>query len=416
MEKRHTTRTPTTGETPTTTGETPTTTGETPTTTGETPTTTGETPTTTGETPALAQAGVVPEDPATGENNCDPSYPDNCIPPKTSEPDSDLNCEDTPNRDFKTSSDDPHDFDRDEDGIGCESGNNDDAIDEEINCDPSYPDNCIPPKTSEPDSDLNCEDTPNRDFNVSPNDPHDFDRDGDGKGCESGNNDDGVIGENNCDPSYPDNCIPPKTSEPDSDLNCENIPYRNFKVSSSDPHDFDGDEDGKGCESGNNDDYNGGDDYDKPKWRDRDVYHYTKVIINKSSKCNTQSDSVLFTEKLGARTPVLVADFYPCELKDGRAILNLPNNPNLELVVMHLDRNGKDQEGIAVDMKKIQSLKGNNALYMVDFDDEMEGENPITGKTKTLKDINAIALFNKSENTIDFKSGNSLAISAILKS
>ena len=67
-------------------------------------------------------------------------------------------------------------------------------------------------------------------------------------------------------------------------------------------------------------------------------------------------------------------------------------------------------------MKKIQSLKGNNALFIVDFDAEMEGENPITGKTKTLKNINAIALFNKSENTIDFKSGNSLALSAILKS
>ena len=67
-------------------------------------------------------------------------------------------------------------------------------------------------------------------------------------------------------------------------------------------------------------------------------------------------------------------------------------------------------------MKKIQSLKGNNALFIVEFDDEMEGENPVTGKTKTLKNINAIALFNKSQQTIDFKSGNSLAISAILKS
>ena len=83
---------------------------------------------------------------------------------------------------------------------------------------------------------------------------------------------------------------------------------------------------------------------------------------------------------------------------------------------MHLDKNGKGQEGIAVDMKKIQSLKGNNALFIVDFNDKMEGENPVTGKTKTLKNINAIALFNKSQQTIDFKYGNSLAISAVLKS
>ena len=91
---------------------------------------------------------------ASEENNCDPSYQDTCIPPKTTDPESDLNCENIPNRDFKTSSTDSHDFDRDGDGIGCESGNNnDDAIDQEINCNPSYQDTCIPPKTTNPESD-----------------------------------------------------------------------------------------------------------------------------------------------------------------------------------------------------------------------------------------------------------------------
>ena len=112
----------------------------------------------------------------------------------------------------------------------------------------------------------------------------------------------------------------------------------------------------------------------------------------------------------------LKADFYPCELKDGRTTLNIPDNLNIEFVVMHLDKNGNAHEGIAVDMKKIQSLNGNNALFIVDFDDKMEGKDPKTGKTKTLKNINLIALFNKSQQTIDFKSGNSLAISAVLKS
>jgi hypothetical protein len=56
-------------------------------------------------------------------------------------------------------------------------------------------------------------------------------------------------------------------------------------------------------------------------------------------------------------------------------------------------------------------------LFIVDFDDKkMEGKDPKIGKTKTLKNINSIALFNKSQQTIDFKSGNSLAISAVLKS
>lgn len=49
----------------------------------------------------------------------------------------------------------------------------------------------------------------------------------------------------NCDPSYPTVCIP---SYP-PDLDCDEIPYRNFQVSDPDPHGFDADHDGVGCES-----------------------------------------------------------------------------------------------------------------------------------------------------------------------
>ena len=49
----------------------------------------------------------------------------------------------------------------------------------------------------------------------------------------------------NCDPSYPDVCIPPKPP----DLNCGDIPYKRFTVLQPDPHKFDGDKDGIGCES-----------------------------------------------------------------------------------------------------------------------------------------------------------------------
>lgn len=48
-----------------------------------------------------------------------------------------------------------------------------------------------------------------------------------------------------CHPSYPDICIPP----PPPDLNCDDIPYRRFRVLPPDPHRFDGDKDGIGCES-----------------------------------------------------------------------------------------------------------------------------------------------------------------------
>src|SRR5215212_5803677 len=51
-----------------------------------------------------------------------------------------------------------------------------------------------------------------------------------------------------CDPSYPDMCIPP----PPQNLTCDDIGARNFEVLPPDPHGFDGDNDGIGCESGSN--------------------------------------------------------------------------------------------------------------------------------------------------------------------
>jgi len=52
----------------------------------------------------------------------------------------------------------------------------------------------------------------------------------------------------NCHPSYPTVCIPP----PPPDLDCSDIPYRNFPVRHDvpdpDPHRFDGNKDGVGCE------------------------------------------------------------------------------------------------------------------------------------------------------------------------
>jgi hypothetical protein len=52
-------------------------------------------------------------------------------------------------------------------------------------------------------------------------------------------------GNGNCDPSYPDFCIPP----PPPDLDCDQVNGSNFTVVGSDPHGFDGDNDGVGCET-----------------------------------------------------------------------------------------------------------------------------------------------------------------------
>lgn len=51
-------------------------------------------------------------------------------------------------------------------------------------------------------------------------------------------------GSDGCDPAYPDVCIPP----PPPDLDCADVPYRRFRVLAPDPHRFDADHDGLGCE------------------------------------------------------------------------------------------------------------------------------------------------------------------------
>lgn len=48
-----------------------------------------------------------------------------------------------------------------------------------------------------------------------------------------------------CSPAYPTVCIPP----PPPDLNRKDIPYKRFQVLAPDPHHFDSDHDGIGCES-----------------------------------------------------------------------------------------------------------------------------------------------------------------------
>jgi len=51
--------------------------------------------------------------------------------------------------------------------------------------------------------------------------------------------------QNECDSSYPDFCIP----SPPPDLDCGDIAQKRFTVLQPDPHRFDGDKDGIGCES-----------------------------------------------------------------------------------------------------------------------------------------------------------------------
>ena len=106
-------------------------------------------------------------------------------------------------------------------------------------CDKSYPDFCIVPYPP----DLDCGEIPASNFRVIGDDAHGFDGDNDGIGCEVGSP--STPSAPDCDPSYPDVCIAPYPP----DLDCGEIGYSNFRVIGSDPHGFDKDNDGIGCES-----------------------------------------------------------------------------------------------------------------------------------------------------------------------
>jgi hypothetical protein len=53
-----------------------------------------------------------------------------------------------------------------------------------------------------------------------------------------------VVSKQNCDPAYPDLCVPKDSP----DLKCSDVKERNFKVLPPDPHGFDRDRNGIGCE------------------------------------------------------------------------------------------------------------------------------------------------------------------------
>ncbi len=65
----------------------------------------------------IETASPVTAQPSTPQSSCDPSYPDFCIPP----PPPDLDCKDISSKKFTVLQPDPHRFDGDKDGIGCES-------------------------------------------------------------------------------------------------------------------------------------------------------------------------------------------------------------------------------------------------------------------------------------------------------
>ena len=137
------------------------------------------------------------------------------------------------------------------------------------------------------------------------------------------------------------------------------------------------------------------------------------IVITDKINCPTQSDSVELSGKISPKGIRLLADFDPCRIVDGGVTLNMPNNPNLKLAAVYIDKNGNNHAGTLVNPVKIQNINKNQGLYTIELDDTMKGINPVTGQTTTLTKINGLALYNNGDKPIQFKSGNIAALTAV---
>lgn len=206
-----------------------------------------------------------------------------------------------------------------------------------------------------------------------------------------------------CDPSYPTICI----KSPSPKLNCEEVPFKNFKVTGSDPHGFDGDNDGIGCEgttppppiTGN----------DTTVIQDR-----TKIITTTTSCAPIERTVSLGPSTMASNGMSGIATLFPCHLLDGTVLLNLPTN-GVDLVAAHL-AGGETVNAVIANKQMIDDLGNGQAIYSADLNETMSGVTPNGGIPTTLNDnINAILLWNNAGgNDVDFIADNTLALNLII--
>jgi hypothetical protein len=110
----------------------------------------------------------------------------------------------------------------------------------------------------------------------------------------------------------------------------------------------------------------------------------------------------------------LLADFDPCIITDGSVTFNTANTQAIKLAVIYIDKKGNNHAGTLINPVKIQNLQQNQALFTIKLDETMKGLNPITGTSNTLTKINALALYNIGEKPVQFKSGNTVALTSML--
>ena len=127
-------------------------------------------------------------------------------------------------------------------------------------------------------------------------------------------------------------------------------------------------------------------DYDGPQ---RQI-----IVVSDVNTCPTQSETVSLNGKLNPKGIRLLADFGPCNIKDGGVTLNIPDTQNIKLAALYMDKTSSSNYGILINPVKIQKINSNQGLFTIQLDGEMTGKSPITGKSNTLTNNNGLALYN----------------------
>ena len=135
--------------------------------------------------------------------------------------------------------------------------------------------------------------------------------------------------------------------------------------------------------------------------------------VNDKEICNPINESILLKKKLNPKGIIFLADFDTCQIANGKIMLKIPDNPNLKLAAMYIDKNGNNHEGTLLSPIKIQNIDKKQGLFTLELNEQMKGKNPITGKSNTLTKINGLALYNADDKVIKFKSGNVAELTAI---
>lgn len=133
---------------------------------------------------------------------------------------------------------------------------------------------------------------------------------------------------------------------------------------------------------------------------------------SRNEECNPVNESFILQGKIFSKGVIVLTDFYPCILVNGKMTLNIPENDNLKLSVLSIDPIGNAHSGVLINPTKIEDLDKNQGLFSIELDKTMKGTDPITGKSKTVTKINGLALYNTDDKSIVFKPGNSFKVTA----